>query len=203
MQLQHFVRSKTWLAALLTLALLALAGCAGSNDVKYEEKSSVKSHKQFTSFTFIEDDDSDSKAPADVKAALATEIRDYWEKQLKNLEDTEKRAQAMGALKNMPVRTMTVHYKIVSYDPGNPWLRRALGFFGVGATKLVVDSRYLDENGQELSSNRISEALADAPELLESDKEILASMFVTTQGDYISHKKDYIVHPEQYCTRKC
>jgi hypothetical protein len=93
---------------------------------------------------------------------------------------------------------MTVKYKIVLYDKVSPVLRRVLGFFGIGAANLSVESSYLDDNLNQLATNRINAALAQAPNLLQDDAEVLAAMIVKSEGDYIIKTKGYLLQPEKY-----
>lgn len=179
----------------LGLVLMLASGCTGSNDIHYKETNAPKADRDFTEFAFQEQDPA-VKVPAGLPATLQSDLSNYWERQIQHLQDLEKQGEALGALKTIKFRKMTVQYRIVAYDPGQPMLRRFLGGLGIGDAKMVVDAKYLDNHGQELSTAQYSAVLGDEPQMLESDTETLASMFVTSDAQYIK-EKHYLLHPQE------
>ena len=178
----------------MALLVLLLAGCAGNNDVAYKETSPATTGKVFTELSFVQDD-STVAVPADLQATLQNDIQDYLQKTVGHLQELEKQGQALNAIQRITPRKLTVHYKVVRYDPGTPLLRRFLGEFGIGAAHLEVDSQFVDEHGTDVGATRIDEALAGEPQLLQSDTELLAAMFVSSTTQNI--KKNYLYQPKE------
>ena len=150
---------------MIGIALLGMAGCAGHNEVEYRELTPPKGGKQFTSLGY-EAEKPPEGIPPELMNALKTQGGNQVEAVTKHSEEGRKREG------DTVTRKMTIRYRVKEYDPGDALLRRFLGFFGVGASRMVAEGDFLDIDKKLLGQISVVSVIQGRDSLIFSDQDI-------------------------------
>lgn len=166
----------TLLAHVALFALtLTLGACFGQNTVRVNDSVVSQQGRHYSQVDYVEDAHAVT-LPDDLRKALLVAFAS-------NTEEFHKGVQRTKAGGNSVPR-MIVHWKAVTYEPGNIALREYFGGLGAGESTLDVEARFLDPDSTQIAKIRLHSALRADIDLMMSDNTYHSQGITNAVWDY-------------------